>query len=147
MDDSSGPLWALIFFVLFIIINGVLYGFGAAVQKISENEIEKKASEDQDKKSIWLLKAMNHPVPIVNTILTTATLLSILTGYIGISGITPYVYEGCRWAAQAAELKVPHWGIMAVSIILVVVFALILLVSLGVVSAKKIFIKIGRAHV
>ena len=42
MDDSSGPLWALIFFVLFIIINGVLYGFGAAVQKISENEIEKR---------------------------------------------------------------------------------------------------------
>ena len=140
MDDSNGPLWALIFFVLFIIINGILYGFGAAVQKINENEIEKKALEDHDKKSVWLLKVMNHPVSIVNTILTTATLLSILTGYIGISGITPYVYEGCRWAAQAAELKVPHWGIMAVSIILVVVFALILLVSLGVVSAKKIFI-------
>lgn len=139
MDDSSGPLWALIFFVLFIIINGVLYGFGAAVQKISENEIEKKASENQDKKSIWLLKAMNHPVPIVNTILTTATLLSILTGYIGISGITPYVYEGGMWAVRTAGLKVPDWGIMAGSVFLVVVFALILLVSLGVVSAKKIF--------
>ena len=84
MDDSSGPLGALIFFVLFIIINGVLYGFGSAVQKVSENDIEKRAEEEGDKKSLWLLKAMNHPVPIVNTILTTATLLSILTGYIGI---------------------------------------------------------------
>ena len=54
MDDSSGPLWALIFFVLFIIINGVLYGFGSAVQKVSESEIEKKAKEEGDKKSLWL---------------------------------------------------------------------------------------------
>ena len=109
MDDSNGPLWALIFFVLFIIINGILYGFGAAVQKINENEIEKKALEDHDKKSVWLLKVMNHPVSIVNTILTTATLLSILTGYIGISGITPYVYEifinnPDRWVYRTAGI-------------------------------------------
>ena len=51
MDDSSGPLWALIFFVLFIIINGVLYGFGSAVQKVSESEIEKKAKEEGDRLS------------------------------------------------------------------------------------------------
>ena len=139
MDDSSGPLWALIFFVLFIIINGVLYGFGSAVQKVSESEIEKKAKEEGDKKSAWLLKAMNHPVPIVNTILTTATLLSILTGYIGIRGISPYVYEGCLQAVRFIGIEIPSQVVMTVSIILVVVFALILLVSLGVVSAKKIF--------
>lgn len=139
MDDSSGPLGALIFFVLFIIINGVLYGFGSAVQKVSENDIEKRAEEEGDKKSLWLLKAMNHPVPIVNTILTTATLLSILTGYIGIRGISPYVYAGCRRAAALTGLDISSRVIMIVSVIIVVIFALILLVSLGVVSAKKIF--------
>ena len=139
MDDSSGPLWALIFFVLFIIINGVLYGFGSAVQKVSESDIEKRAKEEGDKKSLWLLKAMNHPVPIVNTILTTATLLSILTGYIGISGISPYVYAVCRQLAGLTGVEIPSGIIMAVSILVVVIFALILLVSLGVVSAKKIF--------
>lgn len=139
MDDSSGPLRALIFFVLFIIINGVLYGFGSAVQKVSENDIEKRAKEDGDKKSLWLLKAMNHPVPIVNTILTTATLLSILTGYMGISAISPYVYAGCRQAAGLMGAEIPDGVIMGTSIFVVVIFALLLLVSLGVVSAKKIF--------
>ena len=139
MDDSSGPLGALIFFVLFIIINGVLYGFGSAVQKVSESDIEKRAKEEGDKKSLWLLKAMNHPVPIVNTILTTATLLSILTGYIGISGISPYVYAVCRQLVGLTGVEIPSGIIMAVSILVVVIFALILLVSLGVVSAKKIF--------
>ena len=140
MDDSSGPLWALIFFVLFIIINGVLYGFGSAVQKVSQSEIEKRAKEDGDKKSVWLLKAMNHPVPIVNTILTTATLLSILTGYIGIRGITPYVYGGCSQIVRLAGIEIPAQATMVVSVVLVVIFALMLLVSLGVVSAKKIFV-------
>ena len=124
------PFRALIFFVLFIIINGVLYGFGSAVQKVSESDIEKRAEEEGDKKSLWLLKAMNHPVPIVNTILTTATLLSILTGYIGIRGISPYVYAGCRQAAELTGLDIPSRVIMIVSVIIVVIFALILLVSL-----------------
>ena len=139
MDDSSGPLGALIFFVLFIIINGVLYGFGSAVQKVSESDIEKRAEEEGDKKSLWLLKAMNHPVPIVNTILTTATLLSILTGYIGIRGISPYVYARLQTGGGTYRAGYPSRVIMIVSVIIVVIFALILLVSLGVVSAKKIF--------
>ena len=41
MDDGSSPLWALTVFTLFIIGNGIMYGFGAAIQKVSESEIEK----------------------------------------------------------------------------------------------------------
>ncbi len=49
MDDGSSPLWALTEFTLFIIVNGIMYGFGAAIQKVSESEIEKRALEQKDK--------------------------------------------------------------------------------------------------
>lgn len=139
MDDGGSPLWALIVFAAFIIINGVMYGFGAAIQKISESEIEKKAQEQKDKRSEWLLKVMNHPVPIINTISTTATLLSILTGYIGIRAITPHVYRWMVKLEQLAGAEIPPWVLVDISVVLVVVFSLIVLVSLGVISVKKIF--------
>ena len=55
-----------------------MYGFGAAIQKVSESEIEKKVLEQKDKKSLWLLEVIQHPGAIVNTISTTAIFLSIL---------------------------------------------------------------------
>ena len=49
MDDGSSPLWTGIVLILFVIINGILYGFGYAIQKVSESEIEKKAQEGDEK--------------------------------------------------------------------------------------------------
>ena len=48
MDDGSSPLWAVMVFLLFIIINGILYGFGSAIQKVSESEVEKRQQEELD---------------------------------------------------------------------------------------------------
>lgn len=61
MDDGGSPIWALTVFILFIMINGILYGFGAAVQKISENELEKRTKEEGDKKAQWILKLWKIP--------------------------------------------------------------------------------------
>ena len=58
MDDGSSPLWTGIVLILFVIINGILYGFGSAIQKVSESEIEKKAQEG-DEKSQWLLSVID----------------------------------------------------------------------------------------
>ena len=91
MDDGSSPLWAVMVFLLFIIINGILYGFGSAIQKVSESEVEKRQQEG-DKRSRWLLKVVNDPIMVVNTILTVGTLLSILAGYVGIREIVPHMY-------------------------------------------------------
>ena len=139
MDDGSSPIWALTVFVLFIIVNGIMYGFGAAVQKISESELEKRTREEGDKKAQWILKIMENPSPIVNTILTTATLLSILTGYTAIRSITPYVYRGLKGMKAFLGEGVPDWIFADAALILVVVFSLIILLSFGVISAKKVF--------
>lgn len=140
MDDSSSPIGALTVFVLFIIVNGIMYGFGAAIQKVNEGEIEKKAEEAKDKKSLWLLSMIDDPGAVINTILTTATLLSILTGYLGIRSITPYVYRTLTGLKAVLGDAVPDWLYMDAALLLVVVFSLLVLLSFGVVSAKKIFL-------
>ena len=66
MDDGSSPLWTGIVLILFVIINGILYGFGSAIQKVSESEIEKKAQEG-DEKSQWLLSVIDSPARVINT--------------------------------------------------------------------------------
>ena len=139
MDDGGSPIWALTVFILFIMINGILYGFGAAVQKISENELEKRTKEEGDKKAQWILKIMENPSPIIHTILTIATLLSIMTGYTAIHSITPYVF---RWLTELEAFwgaGVPNWILKDTALILVVIFSLIVLLSFGVISAKKVF--------
>ncbi len=139
MDDGSSLIGALIVFVAFILVNGSLYGFGAAIQKVSEADVEKKASEQNDRKSQWILEIMANPAAIINTILTIATLLSILIGYIGIHSITPYVYTWIGGLFKAAGIEMPPYIGAGISIVLVLVFFLITLMSFGVISAKKVF--------
>ena len=71
MDDGSSPLWTGIVLILFVIINGILYGFGSAIQKVSESEIEKKAQEG-DEKSQWLLSVIDSPARVINTTLISS---------------------------------------------------------------------------
>ena len=68
MDDGSRwPLPGLVVLLLLFIINGIFYGFAAAVRNISENEIDKKA-EEGDPKAKLLKELLEDPVRYVNAI-------------------------------------------------------------------------------
>ena len=49
-DGSSMPLWGLFVLLLLLWLNGIFYGFAAALRNISENDTQKKA-EEGDKKA------------------------------------------------------------------------------------------------
>lgn len=136
MDDGSSPLWTVMVFLLFIIINGILYGFGSAVQKISESEVEKKLQEG-DKNARWLLDVTDNPTSVVNTILTVGTLLSILAGYVGIRELVPHLQKTLSGLLFASS--VPEVILHGICVIIVIFIVLILLVAVGVISAKKVF--------
>ncbi len=139
MDDGSTPFGVVIVFILFILINGIMYGFGSAIQKVSEEDIEERSGGKTDKKSAWLLKVTEHPMPVINTILTTATLLSVLTGYISIRGMTPYVLLWLTRFQDILNTEIPLWILRDIALVLVMIFSLIILISMGILAAKKIF--------
>ena len=78
MNEGS-PIGGLIIFVVFLLIHGILYGFGAAVQNLNDSNMEKKA-EEGDRRSQKLLHIMEQPARFVNTLLITITMVNMVVG-------------------------------------------------------------------
>ena len=66
-SGSSMPLAGFVILLLLLWLNGIFYGFSAAVHNLSENEAEKRAQEG-DKKAVFLLSLIKNPVSFVNAI-------------------------------------------------------------------------------
>lgn len=79
MDDGS-PLYALVIFIGFVVVNAMMYSFGAAIQNLNETELEKKAAE-QSKKDIKLLKYLQNPTKLITTIHLVTGFMAVVTGY------------------------------------------------------------------
>ena len=122
-------------FALFIIMNGILYGFGSAIQRASQSELEKR-NQEGDKKARWLLQVMDEPMGIINTTLIVGTLFSILTGYVGIHRIVPVLYNGLNEPAFFSYI--PDAVTAFISIFLVLFVTVIILVAVGMISSKKL---------
>lgn len=78
MNEES-PIGGLIIFVVFLLIHGILYGFGAAVQSVNDSSVGKKA-EEGDRRSQKLLHIMEQPARFVNTLLVTITMVNMVVG-------------------------------------------------------------------
>lgn len=122
MDEGSGPLLGVIIFVLFIIFNGIFYGFGAAIQNLGETDVEEKAKEG-DRRSVKLWKLMTHPSGLIQVITMITTFLGICFGTYGIAEFSRYFHGYIKY-----ELAV----------VLVILVSAVLLLSLGVFPFKKI---------
>ena len=78
-DGSSLPLWGICILVFLLWLNGIFYGFAAAIHNLSENDVEKKA-EEGDVKSIRILALLNKPFQYVNAIPLIVTASGICFG-------------------------------------------------------------------
>lgn len=78
--EDSGPTASIILFVALVLIDMIFYGFGAAIQFINRNEVEKRACEDADIKSVRLFKIMNDPACFINTVQLVVTVIHITMG-------------------------------------------------------------------
>lgn len=77
---ENGQIISIIVFVILIIVDAVFYGFGAAIQTINKNTVDKKAQDDKDRRSILLSKMIDNPTKLINTIQIIVNLISIAIG-------------------------------------------------------------------
>ncbi len=81
MDDGSrSPLAGLIVLVMLILLNGILYGFAAAVRNLNQSEIQKMAEEGDLKEAGLLKRLLDDPVRYVNAIPLIVTASGVFTG-------------------------------------------------------------------
>ncbi len=127
MQDVS--LWAIIIIILLLWLNGIFYGFSAAVNNLSESEVLKKAV-DGDKRARLLQKLMSNPVQYVNAIPLLITSTGICMGIFLLPGII-------RASRRYIEYLPAFILVVALSIVLVASFGILLFRRLGTCDPEK----------
>ncbi len=138
--DDGGPTASIILFIALILTDMFFYGFGSAINSLNIKDIEKKAKEENDKKSGRLAAIIENPSKYVNMVQLIVTLIHIVMGsfYLGIwlKGmrrlVAAYVESGSSWvAAMGAEVT------SVATLVLTVAILTYILLTFGVLLPKK----------
>ena len=123
MDDGSrSPLAGLIVLVMLILLNGILYGFAAAVRNLNQSEIQKMA-EEGNKKAGLLKRLIDEPVRYVNAIPLIVTASGI---FIGVFLVPLLARISHRYIDQFPAL------------VLISILCVVLLASFGILMFRRI---------
>ncbi len=129
--ESAGGIFV---FLVFLVLHGMLYGFGAAIQALNASNVEKKA-EEGDKRSLKLLHIIEEPARFVNTLLITITLVNMVVGayeYIMLhKWLLHLMVPKPDGSIQVYALRILAWVIPAVVL-------LIILMVFGILVPKKL---------
>ena len=121
-DGSSMPLWGLFVLLLLLWLNGIFYGFAAALRNISENDTQKKA-EEGDKKAQMLMALIDKPAQFVNAIPLIVMACGICFG----TFLVPY-------AVDAFYPYIKH----VPALILVMALCVIFLAAIGILAFRRV---------
>ena len=80
MDDGGASACSIILFFVLLFIEAVLTGFHKAIDLMNEKEIERRATEEKDKKSILLNRIIVRSTIYVNSIQMITTLIELVMG-------------------------------------------------------------------
>ena len=138
--DDGGPTASIFFFVVLLFIDMFFYGFGAAIDSLNDKEIERRAEEDKDKKSVRLKAIISNPTDYINTAQLITTLINIVIGAVHLSLLLHSLSNGLQLITQK-RLKmeeVPANLILILAAILSTFVLLYITLTLGVLLPKKI---------
>lgn len=130
MDDGYSPLSILIF-LLFVVLEAVFYGFGAAIQNVNENELEREMELGSDK-ARKLLKIVNRPTAFINSIQIATNLIGMVVG--------AYVLEQWSWKVETYLVQsrgLTGTWVPVVSMVVTAAVILVLLICLGIIIPKR----------
>lgn len=80
MDDGGTSVSGIILFVALLFIEAILTGFHKAISLMNEKEIERRAQEEKDKKSILLNSIAVRATVYINSIQMITTLVELVMG-------------------------------------------------------------------
>lgn len=137
--DDSGPTASIIVFFVLLFIDMFFYGFGSALNTLNVKEIERRAQEDGDKKSLRLQKIIGNPTEYVNTVQLITTLINVILGAVHLGTLLAWITRGLVFVAEhQLKLVVPAGVMLSLAGILSTVLLLYIVLTLGVLVPKKI---------
>lgn len=130
MDDGHSPFSFLVF-LCFIVIEAMFYGFGAAIQNINVNQLEKDM-EEGSLKAKRMLQMVNLPARFINSIQIVTNLIGIIIG--------AYIFAGWNSELEGILRQMEDMGALWLSLVsmaLTGMVILVLLISFGIVIPKR----------
>lgn len=141
--DDDGPT-ASIIFALLLLIDIFFYGFGAAVNSLNQKEVERRAEEEKDRKSVRLKKIIGSPTEYVNTVQMITTLINVIIGAVHLEILLRTVQGGLTFLAEN-KLKlhgIPEEVIVTLAAVFSTIILLYITLTVGVLLPKKIAARI-----
>ena len=136
MDDGGTSVFIIIVFFVLLLFEAILYGFQKAIGLMNEKEIERKAEEEKDKKSILLFGIVKRSTIYVNSIQLIITLIDLVMGYRYLP-IWTSKFQG--WLGQIAFMKnIGEAGIHILAVIIAAICLLYILLTFGTLFPKKL---------
>lgn len=139
MDDGE-PTASIICFAALLLIDMFFYGFGAAVAALNEKEVERRAEEEKDRKSIRLKKILNNPAEYEDTVQLVTILINIVIGAVHLGLLLRNLSRGLQFVAKH-QLKlevVPAEIIVVLAAVLSALLLLYITLTIGVLLPKTV---------
>lgn len=131
MDDGYWPLRILVL-IGFILVDALLYGFGAALQNMNINNLE-KASEEGSDRARRLLALIDSPAEFINTVQAMTNLIGIVTGAFVLKQFSGLFYCLAGTLPEGREKLM-----FAVCFILAALVLAAMLIGFGIIVPKKL---------
>ena len=127
-----------------LLIDVFFYGFGAALSSLNEKEIERRAEEDKDKKSIRLKTIISNPAEYDNTVQLITTLINVIIGAVHLGLLLQNLSWGLQFVTKnQLQLEgIPAEVIMAIAAVLSTCLLLYITLTIGVLLPKKIAVRV-----
>ena len=144
--DDSGPTASITLFIILLFIDMFFYGFGAALDNLNEKEVERKADEDKDKKSLRLQKMLANPTDFVNTSQLVTTLVNVTIGAVHLGILRHALSSGLQLLTER-QMKLswfPAEVVVVTAAVLSTVLLLYITLTLGVLLPRKIAARVSE---
>lgn len=138
--DEDGPTASMIIFIVLLLVDMFFYGFGAAITALNAKEIERRAQEDKDRKSLRLQKIIGNPTEYVNTVQLITTLINVILGAVHLNTMQGVM---SRWLSSLAERqlkleRVPGNVVLILAAVLSTLLLLYIVLTLGVLLSTRL---------
>lgn len=138
--DDGGSAASIILFVVLLLIDMFFYGFGAAICALNEKEVERRADEEKDKKSIKLSKIIGNPTEYINTVQLITTLINVIIGSTHLGILLRSIRNGLLFLAEnrISLENVTAQVFFVAAAVLSTMLILYITLTIGVLLPKKI---------
>jgi len=135
MDDGESA-FSIILFLVLLFIMAVLEGFHKAIHLMNEKEIERKAEEEKDKRSLLLRNIITRATVYINSIQLIVTLIDLIMGCFFLPRWTRFFancLSGLSFMSKAGEL-LTDW----IALIVATFCLMYVLLTFGILFPKKL---------